>query len=352
VLSVDLAAIRRNYRRLSAQVAPAICAAVVKADGYGLGAIPVVQALLAEGCQIFYVAHLSEALALRDIVPRSAELIVLHGAVPGAETLFAEQGISPVLNSRAQIAAWSALSALRGERLAAHVQLDSGMARFGLSEADLLASIGTLDHIDLRSVMSHLACADTPDHAANAAQIAAFGRMRALLPPMPASLSASSGIFLGAGAHFDIVRPGAALYGVAPVPGMVSGLENVVRLDGVVLQIRNVPAGTAVGYGHTQTVEHPARLATIGVGYADGFRRTLSGKGAAYFGDVALPILGRISMDSTVVDATGTDLMPGMLVELIGPHRSVDDVARDAGTIGYEILTSLGRRFERRYLDG
>jgi alanine racemase len=354
VLTVDLGAIRRNYRLLRARVAPSVCGAVVKADGYGLGAVEVVRALLAEGCRHFYVAHLAEALALRDIVPAESELIVLHGAAPGAEEIFANTGILPVLNSQAQIGAYAALARRLRHVLPAYLQLDTGMARFGLSAADLEAvttTPGALVGIGLRGVMSHLACADTPEHPANAAQIAAFRRMLQALPKLAASLAASSGIFLGKEAHFDLVRPGAALYGVAPVPGQAHGLENVVRLDAMVLQLRDVPAGTQVGYGHTHAVTRPSRLATVAVGYADGFYRALSGKGAAYFGEVALPIIGRVSMDSLVLDATGTDLAPGALVELIGPHRGVDDLARDAGTIGYEILTSLGGRFERRYVD-
>jgi alanine racemase len=318
---------------------------VVKADGYGLGATRVVRALLAEGCRHFYVAHLAEALAVREILPQDVALMVLHGAVPGAEAMFAERDITPVLNSRAQIAAWSAQGVQRGIALPAHLQLDTGMARFGLSEYDL-DGLWPLPGVDVQLVMSHLACADTPEHPANAAQIAQFNRMLTKLPKLPASLSASSGIFLEPEAHFDLVRPGAALYGVA------GGTEQVVRLDAVVLQVREVPQGTAVGYGHTQTVGRSSRLATLGVGYADGFYRSLSGQGAVYLGDVPLPILGRISMDSMVVDATGIDIAPGDLVELIGPHRSVDEVARDAGTIGYEVLTSLGRRFERRYSGG
>ncbi len=278
-------------------------------------------------------------------MPRDVALIVLHGATPGAEPVFADLSIIPVLNSRAQAEAWSALGVQRGAALPAHLQLDTGMARFGLSEADL-SGLAALPGVAMEMVMSHLACADAPEHPGNATQIANFNRMRAHLPPCRASLSASSGIFLGPDAYFDLVRPGAALYGV------VGGMEQVVQLEAVVLQVRCVPANTAVGYGHTQSVARPSQLATLGVGYADGFYRSLSGQGAAYLGDQALPIIGRISMDSMVVDATGVALAPGDLVELIGPHRHVDDMARDAGTIGYEVLTSLGRRFERRYIGG
>ena len=353
VLTVDLGALGRNYRRLCAEAPRAAVAGVVKADGYGVGAVPVVQALLAEGCRHIVVAHLAEAQALRDIVPPDVELIVLHGPAPGAEAAFAAQGIVPVLNASAQVAAWSALARRDRHVLPAYLQLDTGMSRFGLSEADLAtvcAAPGALAGIGLRGVVSHLACADEPEHPANAAQIARFNRMRAQLPPLPASLSASSGIFLGAEAQFDIVRPGAALYGINPTPGQPNPMEPVMRLDAMVMQTRDVAAFTPVGYGHTQCPDHPAHLATLAVGYADGFRRALSGQGQVWFGDQAMPIIGRVSMDSLVVDATGVEVRPGDLVELIGPHRSVDDVAAAAGTIGYEILTGLGRRFVRRYV--
>ncbi len=351
VLTVDLGAIRRNYHRLRAASPNSEVAGVVKADGYGLGAVPVVRALLAEGCRKLFVAHLSEALALRPIVPADVDLIVLHGAPPGGEAACAEQHIHPVLNSRAQVLAWSSLAQRTRTVLPAYLQLDTGMTRFGLSESDLPwlnETPGVLFGIGLRCVMSHLACADTPEHPANAAQIAAFNRMRKALPPLPASLAASSGIFLGAAAQFDIVRPGAALYGINPVPGCGNPMERVVRLDAVVMQVREVGAGVAVGYGHTAVTERPTRLATLAVGYADGFRRSLAGTAAAWFGDAPLKLVGRVSMDSMVVDATGMDLFPGALVELIGPHCEVDDLATNAGTIGYEMLTSLGQRFVRR----
>ena len=354
VLTVDLGAIRRNYRRLRAAAPSAEVAGVVKADGYGLGAPPVVQALLAEGCRKFFTAHLAEALALRDCVPAGAELIVLHGAPPGTETICAEHGLRPVLNSCAQVKAWSGLAQRSRTVLPAYLQLDTGMTRFGLSEGDLPwlnETPGVLAGVALSGVISHLACADTPDHPANAAQIAAFNRMRKALPPLPASLAASSGIFLGEAAQFDIVRPGAALYGINPVPGRPNPMEPVLRLDAVVMQLRDVAAGVAVGYGHTAFTTRPTRLATLAVGYADGFRRSLAGRACAWFGETALPLVGRVSMDSMVVDATGVDLAPGALVELIGPHRDVDDLAAEAGTIGYEILTSLGQRFVRRYVE-
>ena len=353
VLTVDLAALRGNYRILRKAAPGSAVAGVVKADAYGLGAVPVTQALLAEGCRHFFVAHLFEALELRDTIPPDVDLIVLHGPLPGGEAAFAARGIVPVLNTPGQIAAWSRLARSLGRDLPAWLHVDTGMSRFGLSEADFATAIatpGALDGIGLRGVMSHFACADTPDHPANALQIALFDRLRGRLPKLSASMGASSGIFLGSDAQFDLLRPGAALYGINPTPGETNPMLPVVRLDAVVMQTREVPAGTPVGYGHTEATAARARLATLSVGYADGFRRALAGKAAAWFGDCPMKLIGRVSMDSMVVDATGLDVQPGMLVELIGPHCDVDTLAGQAGTIGYEILTSLGRRFARRYV--
>ena len=349
LLTVDLDAVRANYRSLRARVAPAACAGVVKADGYGLGAAAIIDALLREGCRHFFVAHLSEAVALRRLVPADAWLIVLHGPTPGAEGDFRAHGIVPVLNTIEQVGAWSG----GGPAL---LQVDSGMTRFGLAEAELHAVLDAelLRGIDLLFVMSHLACADTPADPANAAQLAAFERMRRLLPGVKASLAASSGIFLGPDYHFDLVRPGAALYGVSPVPGAQNPMRPVVRLQGLVVQLRRVPAGTAVGYGHTCVTKRESLLATVAVGYADGFLRRAGVDAAGWIGDTRLPLMGRVSMDSIVLDATDVveTLTPGCLVELIGAHHDIDAAAAAAGTIGYEMLTSLGHRYARRVIGG
>jgi alanine racemase len=232
--------------------------------------------------------------------------------------------------------------------------VDTGMSRFGLSEAEfdgLIAADG-LRGMAISHVMSHLACADEPGHSANAAQLAAFRRMRARLPQAQASLSATSGIWLGPHYHFDLVRPGAGLYGVAPHAGRANPMRPVVRLQVRVMQVREVPTGTFVGYGHTDVVKRPSRLATISAGYADGFMRGIGPRGAAWIGDSRLPVIGRVSMDSTIVDATdhAGPIVPGMLVELLGTRQNVDDVAAQAGTIGYEILTGLGGRYARRFI--
>lgn len=340
VLTIDLAALRANYRLLRGMVA-GDCGAVVKADGYGMGAELLARALFDEGCRIFFTAHLAEALALRPHLPAAANIVVLHGPSPGTSPLFRENGVVPVLNTREQIAEWRDV----GPVLPAWLQFDSGMTRFGLDEQDI-GNLG-LQGMAIGAVMSHLACADDAAHPANAAQLACFDRIRRRFPGVPASLSASSGIFLGPAFHFDIVRPGAALYGVNPQPGHANPLSQVISLQGRVLQLRQVPAGTAIGYGHTVRTAAPTRLATVAVGYADGFLRSTGAAGGAWAGDVWMKLLGRVSMDSIVLDATGVDLHPGMLVDLIGPRHDVDSAGAASGTIGYEILTGLGHRFTR-----
>ena len=338
LLTVDLSAVRANFRLLQSKLGPATCSAVVKADGYGLGAAHVAQALLREGCQDFIVAHLQEAIALRAAVPSPARIVVLHGPTPGAEPDFVAHEITPVLNSAEQVAGWV------GTGRPAWLQFDTGMTRFGLDPGDELPAMA------LSGVMSHLACADTPADPANAAQLGRFRDIAARFPGLPASLAASSGIFLGHDWHFDHARPGAALYGVNPQPGQANPMLPVVRLQGRVMQVRHVPAGTAIGYGHTRTTTRASRLGTVSVGYADGFLR--SSAGAAFWQGMRLPIMGRVSMDSIVIDVTDAALSHDALVDLIGPDHDVDAAAAAAGTIGYEILTGLGTRYARHTIGG
>ena len=357
VLTIDLGALTENYRLLRDRLGGADCAAVVKADAYGLGAARVAATLLRAGCRQFFVAHLQEGVALREALPAEAEVFVLNGLMSGAEALCLDAGLTPVLNSLSQLDAWSALGRRVGRTLPAILQVDSGMARLGLAPVEvdrLVAEPARLDGVALRAVMSHLACADEPDHPANRAQLAMFEAQRRRLPPAPASFANSSGIFLGADYHFDLARPGAALYGVAPVPGKPNPMRAVVRLDARVIQTRQIVAGDAVGYGHTFRAPQTMRIATLAVGYADGWLRSVGAKGSGFVDGRALPIVGRVSMDSLMLDisALPADMLnPGDFVELLGAHQSIDDVAMAAGTIGYEILTSLGGRYVRRYLD-
>jgi alanine racemase len=353
-LVVDLGALAANYATLQRLQPQARVAGVVKADAYGLGAREVATTLYKAGARDFFVAHLVEALDLRRILPREASLYVLNGLAPGAEAIAADAGIVPVLNGLDQVLRWSAECTLRGQRLAAAVQVDSGMTRLGLARAEvdiLTADPGILAAIDVVLVMSHLACADEPNSPANAAQFAEFCALTERLPPAPRALGNSGAAFLN-GFGFDLIRPGLALYGVHPVSDKGSPLKPVVTLRAPVVQLRDVPAGVGVGYGLTHTTEGVRRLATVAVGYADGWPRALSNRGAMVFDGVRLPIVGRVSMDSTIIDVTALPdgaLKPGDMVELVGPHQSLPDVARDAGTIPYEILTGLGHRFARRY---
>lgn len=356
VLTIDLAAISANYERLRTMAAPAACAAVVKADAYGLGLARVAPALAASGCRVFFVAHLDEGLALRALLPE-AEIFVLNGALPGAEPRFAEAELAPVLNDLEAIDAWAALARTRGG-LPAALHLDTGMSRLGLSPAELdalAADPARLDGIDLRYVMSHLACSEQPENPMNAAQLDEFEAARARLPGAKASFANSSGVFRGAGYHFDLVRPGAALFGVNPCPGEPNPMVDAVRLDAKILQVRDVDSPGTVGYGATHRIADRARIATVAVGYADGFLRCLGGQAGCYIGETRVPVVGRVSMDLITLDVSAVppiSVGKGTLVEIIGPHHSVDALADEAGTIGYEILTSLGRRYHRRYVDG
>lgn len=355
-LTIDLGAIVANWRLLQGRVGRAACAAVLKADAYGLGAAQVGPALAAAGCRQFFVAHLDEAIALRPLLPHDASVSVLHGPMPGSEPDFVAHGVRPVLNSRAQLEGWRALAHRLDRELEAVVQVDTGMARLGLAPEELrglAADPQAWAGVRVGLVMSHLACADEPAHPANAAQRHRFALARRLLPAAPASLANSSGIFLGEDFHFDLVRPGAALYGIAPVAGAPNPLQPVLRLDARVIQVRHVEAGAAVGYGATWHSERPTRIATVAVGYADGWLRSGGNRGAAWFGDVPLPLVGRVSMDTITLDAGALadgELQPGMAVTLIGGRAGLDAVAADAGSIAYELLTGLGRRYARRHV--
>nr|WP_312969665.1 alanine racemase [Brucella intermedia] len=353
VLTIDLAALRHNYSAIARHIAPTRAAAVVKADAYGLGASRVAPAFYDAGCRDFFIAHLGEAIALKPFLQPDATLYVLNGLQPGTEEACARDGILPVLNSLEQIENWGALAARQGRKLPALLQLDTGMSRLGLSASEferLLENFALLDNIDIKFVISHLASGDEPENAANARQLANMTALLVRLPKLPVAFANSGGSFLDKSYHFDLARPGVALYGVGPENEVVP----VLTLSARVIQVRDIDKGAAVGYGGTYVAEGPMRVATIAVGYADGWFRSLSNKGSAFFGDTRLPIIGRVSMDSITLDVSalpeGT-LKLGSLVELIGPHQRLEDVARDCDTIPYEILTALGNRYARVYVE-
>ncbi|WP_106409320.1 alanine racemase [Teichococcus deserti] len=340
-LLVDLGAIVANWRDLSARHASGPVAGVVKADAYGLGAGPVARALAEAGCRHFFVAQFSEGLALRAALGAGPMIAVLGGFPPGAD---GGAGLTPVLNGPTDIAAARA-AGLTG----AILHVDTGMERLGLNAAELAAA-GDLSALGLRYVMTHLACADEAGHPLTALQATRFAAARAALPGLPASFANSAGLFLGEEFASDLARPGCALYGINPTPGRPNPMRQVMRLLVPILQIRDIAPGTTVGYGAAWTAARPSRIATIAAGYADGYLRALSGRGTAFVEGQAAPLVGRVSMDLITLDVTDAPAAQvGGMAELIGPAQTPDHLAALAGTIGYEILTSLGARYRRRH---
>ncbi|HUI25307.1 MAG TPA: alanine racemase [Candidatus Kryptonia bacterium] len=353
-LTIDVGAICENWKAIRRRIGRADCGAVVKANAYGLGAERIAPALYVVGCRHFFVAHLHEAVVLRPTIRRDAAVYVLHGPILRTEAAFVEHDVIPVLNSPAQIAAWHALARKLDQTLPAVLQADTGMARLGLSQAELESVLegGALDGIDVRYLMSHLVSAEDPSCEVNRVQLERFATTRSRLANVRASLANSSGIFLCGDYHFDLVRPGAALYGIAPTIGRDNPMRPVIRLEAPVIQLRTIEAGTAVGYGHRWTAQRRSRIATVAAGYADGYLRSASNRGFAYIDGARVPIIGTVSMDTLLVDVTdvGTPVHEGSLIELVGEHIGVDDLARGAVTIGYEMLTALGDRYERHYI--
>ena len=335
---------------------------MVKADAYGLGMPQAAPALARAGCNTFFVATLAEAKALRALLP-GATIYAFSGLMPGTAEIYRAHDLRPVLNSAQEIAEWASFCASRGERLACAVHIDTGMNRLGLSAAEIDRVAGARDlwqTLTLSLVMSHLACADEPEHPKNEAQRDAFDRLRALLPRAQASLANSAGILLGSDFLYDLVRPGIALYGGHPHRQGRNPFAAVVHLKGRILQVRDAGPGETVGYGATRRLKRPTRVAVVSVGYADGFFRALSTSDdeegfVAYAGGHPAPILGRVSMDLITIDVSQVPeeaSCRGAWVELIGPNVPAQDMAHHAGTIDYEVLTNLGRRAFRRYVGG
>jgi len=333
---------------------------VVKADAYGLGLIPVAQALKAAGCATFYVAHLDEGLALRAAIPAPTRIAVMHGPNPGTEKDFAAANLIPVLSTPEQIDRWRRYASAADVLSESIVQVDTGMKRLGLTETEFAARVSDPDgFVGLHplALMSHLACADQPAHPMNREQLTRFvaqlATFRGRFPDAKATLANSSGVFLGADFLFDFARPGVALYGVNPTPTTLNPMLPVVRLAAKILQVHRVDRAGRVGYGASIPVPDGAKLATVSMGYADGYLRSLSTAGGATLDGHKVSVIGRVSMDLTTFDVSNVPesaLIPGAMIDVIGTGHTVDDVAREANTIGYEILTSLGSRYFRRYL--
>ncbi|OYX80459.1 MAG: alanine racemase [Bradyrhizobium sp. 35-63-5] len=359
LLTVDLGALVANWQMLSHQCVPAECAAVVKADAYGCGIEPVAAALTRASCKTFFVADLSEARRLRPVAP-DATIYVLNGLMPDTAPAYAQLRARPVIGSMLELSEWDAFCSGQQWRGGAALHVDTGMNRLGVTpeEAAAMASRIRTENHGITLIMSHLACADQPDHPLNTRQMAVFRDVRMLYRGIPSSLANSSGIFLSTAAHCDVVRPGVALYGVNPTPGFANPMRPVVDLKARIAQIRPVKRGEAVGYNASWTTRRATRLATVAIGYGDGYMWASGSSdetpgGAAIVGGKRCPIAGRISMDLITIDITelpdGT-VRRGDMATLIGGDLTVDDVARAAGTIGYELLTALGRRYHREYL--
>lgn len=361
VLRIDLDAIAGNWRSLSGRVRPAECGAVVKADAYGLGIARVLPALAAAGCKSFFVATPGEAAEARAL-DGGARIFVLDGLFPGAADSVLSAGAIPCLASLAEVEDWSAHARRIGARLATALHVDSGLNRLGLPAtevAKLVARPDLLAPLDIVLIMSHLASADDPADPTNAAQHHAFEQLRAMLPGAQASLAASDGLMLGGAFHFDLVRPGYALYGGQAFRGARSPVAPVVSLFARVLQVRDVAAGGAVGYSGSWNASRPSRIATLAAGYADGYSRSASAANASPGGSVViqgarLPVVGRVSMDLITVDVTDcpVPVARGDVAEIIGATLPLETVGAEARTIGYEVLTRLGRRYRRVYVGG
>jgi len=362
ILTIDLGALVANWLRLREMSQRAECAAVVKADAYGLGMAQAAIALSRSGCKTFFVATIAEAGSLRALLP-DATIYVLGGLLTNTAPLFQVHNLRPVLNSEAEVKEWAEYCAASGQPLPAAIHIDSGMNRLGLSalEVDAIAPVASLwKMFELSLIMSHLACSDEVGHPKNERQRKIFDALRAKLPSAPASLANSAGILLGRQHHYDMVRPGIAIYGGRPQQTGDNPFQPAVTLFGRILQVRDVVSGETIGYGATRTLKSPTRIAVVAVGYADGIFRALSTRDdkeglSVFIGGHAAPILGRISMDLITVDVTtipGDIARRGEWVELIGPNVSAQAMAHHAGTIDYEILTNLGTRALRRYIDG
>ena len=358
ILTVDLSAIEANWKILRSASSPAECAAVVKADAYGLGLEPVAARLSKAGCTTFFVADLAEGQRLRKAVP-GADIYILNGLPPGTGQAFADHNLRPVIGSSAELAEWDAFTSVHNWEGGFALHVDTGMNRLGMSleEAAAFAFRISSENHGLKLLMTHFVAAQFPESPRNAEQILNFRDIRSRYRGVPASIANSSGIFLESSAHLDLVRPGAALYGVNPTPAKSNPMKPVVELKVRVAQVRNVPFGETVGYDATWTARRPSRIAVVAMGYADGFFRSASGTdqrpgGTLFLHGHPCPIAGRISMDLTALDVTDLPdgkVKRGDLATVIGAERDVDATADMFGTIGYEVLTSLGRRYARVY---
>ncbi len=346
LLEIDLDALVRNIGLLQDKIGPAVSiAGVVKADAYGVGMERVAAIHQRLGTRTFFVATLDEGIALRALLGAGYEIAILGGLFHEAEDVYPRYGLTPVLNALEDVARWGR----RPDPVMIHI--DTGMRRLGFDARDvetMKASPGILEGLNISAILSHFACADEPGHPLTQVQFKLFSDIARLFPGIRKSLCNSAGIFVSPDYHVDMVRPGMAVYGLNPTPGQANPMEPVVQLKVRVLQVREIEKGDTVGYGAGWMAESPRRIATVALGYADGFLRSLSNRGTLFWNRQPYPVVGRISMDLVTADVTGAPtLKAGDWMEVLGPSQDVDTLAAAAGTIGYEILTSLGSRYRR-----
>lgn len=356
--TIDLKVIAANYRALMGLAPGTTLAGTVKADGYGLGAIPISKTLYAEGCRHFYVAQFGEGLALRAALPRDARIAVLGGIPKGEEKQALQEKLEAVINEPAALERLQNFARAHNTQMSATLHLDTGMNRLGLTQGEWDRCKDKLDGIGLTHLLSHLACADEPGHSLNEEQRACFVALTQDFPETRKSFANSCGLFLGRAFHFDEARPGRALSGMDLPAGINNPLRPALTLTTPIVQLRTVERDGTMGYGATQTVKKGMRLATLAGGYADGLHRALSNRDGCtahhfHIGGTPVPLVGRVSMDFIVVDVSALPesvLRLGTEVEIAGANQSIDTLALSAGTIGYELMTHIAPRVQRRYI--
>jgi len=357
--TINFPAMQDNFKIVQDRVDPS-CAigAVVKANGYSCGVDKVGQALAEAGANLFFVATLQEALNLRHAVGNSPQVAVFNGFWQPESEAYVAHNIVPVLNSMPEIEAYSVLSQKMGKTLPAMIHIDTAMNRLGLETQDLQTLQEHPDKLsgtDILYVMSHFSSADDPKSDTHKTQNEAFLKACSMLPPAKKSLANAPGLFRNKEYHYDMVRPGLCLYGLNPLPEQPNMMKPVVSLDAPILQIREAKAGEACGYNETYRFEKNTKLAIVSLGYADGLLRSLTNRGKFYYKGYECPIRGRVSMDLTTIDLSNIpeNEMPsaGEWVEIVGEHQTIEQLAEDAGTNTHELLTSIGIRYERVYIN-
>lgn len=356
-LTIDLSAIEHNYNLLKSIANGAICSAVVKANAYGLGIKQVSKKLLEAGCNNFFVAHLNEGIELRKIIGNNHNIFILHGLKKNEQKAFHKYNLIPVLNFIEQMKLWNDyamnVSVNSLVKLPAIIHVDTGMNRLGLNIKDaenLSQNKNMFSALDIKYIMSHLACASEPEHKMNLKQFESFNYVRSLFPDFPATLSNSAGIFANDNYHYEMVRPGISLYGGGVKPDGIA-IKNVVELKSSILQIRNIDYDQTVGYGATRIIKAGSRIATIPIGYADGYIRRLGNNSYLFVNSIKVPVIGRVSMDMIAIDITKVDnISIDSKVEILGENCTINKIADMAETISYEILTSIGSRYNKIYI--